>query len=258
MTVGNSVASTGTSSSTGVLAIAQTHRVTAQGTFTVSVQVANPASVHYAFFTFCQLSSPVCYTPVEMNLTNSNWFVGTTRPMTSYPGMRVGVSAGFNITLEYPNNLNVTEPALPNAFANLTVANSVSGEFFFEMTVNDQVYALGGIVHDAATGARLSDASVTLELAPGDNNTTTTSSTGSFSFAGVPNGTYQMAVSAPGYASGSQMVRVDGNNVLTDVPLTHAAKASPPGGPRAARSEGFRSSSWGSLSSSSRSRRGSG
>jgi hypothetical protein len=161
-----------------------------------------------------------------MNLTNSNWFVGTTKPMTSYPGMRVGVSAGFNITIEYPNNLNVTEPALPNTFANLTVANSVSGEFFFQMTVNDQVYALGGIVHDAATGARLAAASVTLELAPGDNNTTTTTSTGSFSFAGVPNGTYQMAISAPGYSSGVQTVRVAGQNVLTDVPMTHASGGS--------------------------------
>src|SRR5579863_8734873 len=153
--------------------IYQTGYITEQGNFTVSMQVTSTTGIHFVFFTFCQLSSPVCYTPVIMTLHGSNTYSGTTNRMSSYLGMVEGVHAGYNITIQYSDGSNVTEPNLPNTFTNLTLAQEVGGEYMFEMTVSPQLYGFSGVVDDSTTGAAVAGAAVS--LSPGNNTSTTTS-----------------------------------------------------------------------------------
>jgi len=204
---------------TSVLAIHQTSYITQQSNFTVSLEVANPAGIQSVYFTFCQLSSPLCYLPVSMTLHGSNWFIGTTKNMTSYHGMIVGVKAGYNITILYNDNSTTTEPAVPNPFANLTIAQSVTGEYMFEMTVSPQVYHLTGTIHDSVTGDPVSGATVT--LTPGNATPSRTSSTGVYSFSWVTNGTYTVSVVENGYRNSSATVTVAGQDSMKDIALTN-------------------------------------
>jgi len=203
-----------------VLAITQSGNVTNTSTFTISEELANASAVSFTYFTFCQLTSPVCYAPVQMVRQGStDWFAGTTKPMTAYPGMNPGTTAGYNITVEYSNGTNVTEPTLPNHFANLTVTTSVSGEYMFEMHVRDAVYTLGGTITDSVTGHALAGARVA--LSPGTNATTTAAS-GAYSFTGLFNGSYTLTVSATGYHETNQTVVIAGVNLVKDVTVVNA------------------------------------
>ncbi|MCI4321713.1 MAG: carboxypeptidase-like regulatory domain-containing protein, partial [Thermoplasmata archaeon] len=204
-----------------VLAITQSTRVSEQQAFTVSVQVADPANVTDAYFLFCQLTSSVCYLPVTMTLHGTNWFVGTTKPMSSYHGMAPGVVAGYNISLDYRDGVNLTYPSLPNTFGNLTVATTVVNEYMYEMSVAPLVFGLSGVVHDSSTGAAVAGATVTLANSSGATNSTTSGSTGAYSFGSLPNGTYQLSVSEHGYETSSQSVTIAGLTATANVPLTN-------------------------------------
>jgi carboxypeptidase family protein len=207
-----------------VLAIDQSTYTTEQSNFTVSLQVANSTGIQFVYFTFCQLSSPLCYLPVAMTPHGGNWYSGTTKPMTQYSGMTVGVRAGYNITIEYSGNVNLTEPAVPNTFTNLTIASSVTGEYMFQMTVMNQVYGLSGLVTDSVTGAGIAGA--TVSLAGANSSTATTSSTGAYSFTQIPNGSYSLSVAEKGYKSVSENVSVNGQSVVRDVALVNPSESS--------------------------------
>jgi hypothetical protein len=192
-----------------VLAVYQSNYTTAQENFTVSMEVADTTGITFVFFTFCQLSSSLCYLPVSMSQRGTNWYVGTTNAMTSYPGMKVGVRAGYNITIDYANNSTVTEPSAQNTFKNLTIAQSVTGEYMFQMTVRNQLYGLSGKVTDSTTGKGVAGAKVT--IAPG-NNSTMTSSTGVYSFSDLANGSYTISVTEGGYRTSNSTVAIDGSS----------------------------------------------
>jgi hypothetical protein len=226
MTLGSSVAQSPHTASWSVLAIDQSNYTTEQSNFTVSVEVASPASVTLAYFTFCQLSSPVCYIPVTMTLHGGNWFEGTTNRMESYDGMAVGVRAGYNITIDYANNTNITEPSLPNAFPSLTVATEVGGEYMYEMSVGNQLYGLSGQVSQASTHASIAGA--TVSLTPGNGTTATTSSTGAYSFSGLANGTYTVSVVSAGYPTTNVTVTIAGQNFVKDIPLSTSSTTPQP------------------------------
>lgn len=227
LTAGGSAAQTPHSQTPLVLSIEQSNYTTEQGSFTVSLEVSSSANIQFVYFTFCQLSSPLCYLPVSMSLQGSNWYVGTTHPMTSYNGMTVGVRAGYNITIEFDNDTNVTEPSIPNAFSGLTIAQSVTGEYMFQMTVRNQLYGLSGIVTDSVTGAALAGA--TVSLTPGDNSTTTSAS-GAYAFANLTNGSYTLAVTDKGYTSASETVTVSGSSTVKNVAITNSSEVGKPGG----------------------------
>jgi hypothetical protein len=223
---GGAAAQAPQSASWAVLGIHQSNYTTEQSAFTVGVQVADPGSVSLAYFTFCQLSSPVCYTPVEMSLVGTNWFEGTTERMASYDGMVVGVRAGYNITITYANNTTVREPDLPNSFSNLTVATEVGGEYMFEMSVGNQLYGLTGDVMDATTHAGIAGASVS--LTPGNGTVSTTTTSGAYSFRDLANGTYTISVAVPGYPSSSTTAVVKGANLTKDLNLSSGGIVTPP------------------------------
>jgi hypothetical protein len=202
--------------------------ITEQGALSVHLQVTDSTNIQQVFFTFCQLTSSVCYLPVVMAAQGGNWFVGTTNPMTSYHGMTVGVRAGYNITIVLNDNTTVYEPNLPNQFGNLTVAQTVTGEYMFAMSVSDHVYALSGTVSSAATGTAVAGANVTLTAAR--SWTTTTDSAGTYTFNGIGNGTYVVSVSGGGYLLNNVTVAVAGQNVVQDVQLSHEAVPPQKGG----------------------------
>jgi len=210
------------------LAIYQSSNTTEQENFTVSIEVANTTNISFVYFTFCQLSSPVCYAPVAMAAHGSNWYVGTTNRMSTYSGMTVGVRAGYNITVLYDNLSTVTAPTVPNLFSNLTVAQSVSSEYMFEMTVSPTLSDLSGLVADAVTSVGIADA--TLTLTPGNGLTATTNATGAYSFSGLLNGTYTLSVSAPGYETTNETVTIADANAVQNVPLYAGSGTSPPKG----------------------------
>ncbi|MCI4351237.1 MAG: carboxypeptidase-like regulatory domain-containing protein [Thermoplasmata archaeon] len=210
-----------------VLAIYQTSHITVHDNFTVSLRVGDTSGITFMYFTFCQLTSSKCYSPVIMSPQGSNWYVGTTKPMTSYSGMIDGVRAGYNITIVYSDNHNVTEPTVPNPFANLTIATSVTGEFMFQMTVSPLVFGLHGIVADSTTGRALVGAHVA--LTPG-TNTTTTDAAGSYSFAGLVNGTYTLSVSFHGYRSTNATVAISGHDATQNVAVANSTVPIHPGG----------------------------
>lgn len=201
-----------------VLAVHGSSYTIEQGAFTVGVEVSDPAAVTFAYFLFCQLSSPVCYNPVAMTQNGTNWFSGTTHLMSSYHGMTVGVQAGYNITIQYANNTNLTEPTLPNPFPGLTIAQEVSGQYMFEMTVGPNLYNVTGTVKDATTGSPIAGASVA--VAPG-NNSTTTDADGVYRLGGLTNGSYSLTISRSGYTSTTQAVTVSGADAVQNVPLSN-------------------------------------
>ncbi|HEY6238942.1 MAG TPA: carboxypeptidase-like regulatory domain-containing protein [Thermoplasmata archaeon] len=195
--------------------------ITEQGTLSVHLQVTDSTDIQQVYFTFCQLTSSECYLPVVMAPQGGNWFVGTTNPMTAYPDMKVGVRAGYNITILLNDNSTVYEPNLPNQFGNLTLAQSVTGEYMFAMTVSDHVYALSGTVTSVATGAGVAGVNVT--LTPGPSRVTTTDSVGTYTFDAVANGTYTVSVAGAGYLGSNVTVAIAGQDVVRDVQLSHDA-----------------------------------
>jgi len=208
-----------------VLSVYQTPtNITEQDTMTVAIELSDSTNVQQVYFTFCQLTSPLCYLPIVMTPDVGNWYRGTTAPMTSYNGMDVGVRAGYNITIVYADSSNLTVPIIPNPFANLTVAQTVTGEYVYAMSVSDHVYDLAGKVYDAVTGAAVSGANVT--LTPGTGGTRTTNASGGYSFDGLANGTYTMAVSGTGFVPSTVTVAISGQNLVKDVPLSNAGGSS--------------------------------
>ncbi|HYK93582.1 MAG TPA: carboxypeptidase-like regulatory domain-containing protein [Thermoplasmata archaeon] len=217
-------------SSVSVVKLYQSSYVPEQGNFTVWMQLSDASNVQTTWFTFCQLSSPVCYRPVLMTAQGSGWFAGTTNRMSSYLGMTEGVLAGYNITIILNDNTTQYEPAIPNSFSNLSVAQSVTGEYMYTMTVNPTVYALSGVVSDASTGHPVAGATVT--VSPGSNSTTT-SATGSYTFPQLLNGSYSLSISALGYVTVVQAVSIAGGSVVKNVPISSAASpagSTPAGG----------------------------
>ncbi len=210
--------------STGVLSIDQTGYITEQGSFTVSMQVASSTNIHFVYFTFCQLTSSVCYLPVTMLPQAGNWFVGTTNPMSSYHGMTVGVKAGYNITIVFNDNSTQTEPAMPNAFTNLTIAQTVTGEYMFEMGVSPDIFGLSGVVRDAVTATAIAGATVT--LTSGNTTTTTTDGSGAYSFSGLVNGTYSLTIADPGYHLLSKSVTIAGQSTVQNVTISSDSSSS--------------------------------
>lgn len=200
-----------------VLAVTQTRNVSENDTFTVAVQVANPTLVNFSYFTFCEVTSAKCFPPIAMTSQSGGWFTGSTRPMSSYLGMGAGVSAGYNITIDYKNNTNVTEPRLPNAFANLTVA-TVAGSYYYRMTVRPLTFGLTGLVTDQATGAGVAGARV--NLTPGVN-WTITDSRGNYVFGDLFNGTYELSAARSGYRSSEVAVTINGGATSQNVAITN-------------------------------------
>ena len=214
------------SDSTTVLAITQTPYITEQGTLTVSMQVSSPADIHLAYFTFCQITNNICYSPIEMTLGANNWYVGTTNKLSTYYEMSEGVVSGYNITIVFNDNTTLIEPTIPNPFTNLSIVTTVTSEYMFGVTVKPAVFGLSGVVKDAVTGAPLAGA--TVSLSPGDNSTTT-SSAGAYSFSMLVNGTYTVAVTREGYRNASDSVTIAGGDAVKDLTLTNATQSTPVG-----------------------------
>ncbi|MCI4361423.1 MAG: carboxypeptidase regulatory-like domain-containing protein, partial [Thermoplasmata archaeon] len=164
--------------------------------------------------------------PVAMAYQGGNWYSGTTNRMSSYNGMSVGVKAGYNITVLYDNNSTVTAPSLPNPFTNLSVAQSVSGEWMFEMTVSPTLYGLSGVVADAISSIGL--AGVHLTLTPGNGTVAVTDATGAYAFVDLVNGSYTLTVSAAGYQSTNETVTIADANAVENVPLYTLSSSGPP------------------------------
>jgi cytochrome c-type biogenesis protein len=225
-------------------AIYQSANTTEQENFTVSLEVASTTNISFVYFTFCQLSSPICYAPVAMKTIGGNWYSGTTNPMSTYSGMTVGVLAGYNITVLYDNGSTVTAPTVPNPFTNLTVTQSVSNEYMFEMTVAPTYYGLTGLVADAVTSVGIAGATATVTAVNMTPMTTTTNATGAYAFKDLLNGTYTLSVSAPGYQTTNETVTIADANATQNVPLYAGSGTAPPKG-----GGGGSSSVLGSLSS---------
>ncbi|HEV2165957.1 MAG TPA: carboxypeptidase-like regulatory domain-containing protein [Thermoplasmata archaeon] len=210
---------------TGIVTIEQSPRVTEQGNLTVSVEVGAGASVHFAYFTFCQLVAPyVCFNPIALAHHNATWFVGMTKSMSSYQGcpgpcMPPGAQAGFNVTVEYTNGTNVTEPTSLNSYPGLTVVKSVAGYFEYQMTVAPTTYSLSGVVSDSHSGTALAGARVTLTPSNQTVATNSTGSTGTYQFTGLPNGTYSLSASANGHETANVTVEIAGASVVKNLPL---------------------------------------
>ncbi len=222
-------------SPSNVLDIYQSTYITAQGTFTVHAKVADSSQINRMYFSFCQLTSGVCYTPpvtmTEQGTTNV--WAGTTSPMTAYTGMKVGVKAGYNLTVQYSNSgnlLNLTypyQPTLSNPFTNLTAVQTAppSNEWMFAMEVENQVYNVAGTITDGSTGQALGGATVTLA---GTNATpVTTGATGTYSFEQIPNGTYSMSVAAAGFRTSTVSVNVRGGNAVENVAMYNGSTPQP-------------------------------
>lgn len=205
--------------STTVLYITQTPSlITEQDRFTIAMDLASSANIDQVYFTFCQLTSSVCYLPVSMLRTTGNLWVGTTGPMTHYNGMNVGVRAGYNITIEYNDTTVQNEPAVPNMFGNLTVAQSVTGEYMYQITVGQFTYGLSGRVVDSVTGAAVPGAAVSVNAT--NVSATTTDANGAYSFPALPNGTYTLNVTKAGYPKESLAVSIAGGAATKNVTLS--------------------------------------
>ncbi|MGI0132412.1 MAG: carboxypeptidase regulatory-like domain-containing protein, partial [Thermoplasmata archaeon] len=162
--------------------------ITEHDALTVSMHLASSSSVQQVYFTFCQLTSALCYLPVPMDAIGSNWYRGTTGPMSGYHGMDPGVVGGYNITIVYSDNSTSAAPILPNPFSNLTVVQSVTGENMYRMAVMSLVYDVSGHVVERASGAPVVGADVTLSA--GNVSSTTTNSLGVYTFTNVTAGNY--------------------------------------------------------------------
>jgi hypothetical protein len=211
----------------GVLNIVQSRQTTDQQAFNVGIQLSNAANVTFAFYTLCQVTSPVCYAPVAMTANATGWFSGWSKTMPNYPGMTQGVVAGYNITVNFADGSNLTEPALPNSFAGLSVVTTVSGQYEYGMVVQNPVFGLSGVVKDSVTGVGIAGASV--KIVPG-NNTTLTDSGGNYHFTGLLNGTYELWVNGTGYHAGSSSVTVSGTAAVQNIPLANSTQPPPNGG----------------------------
>lgn len=210
-----------------------------QEALTVSVEVADAGAVAHAYFTFCQITKSLCYLPTTMNATTGGWFVGTTYPMTHYPGMLPGIQAGYNITISLSNGTNLTEPTAQNGFANLTLSKlNATGELVFEVTVENHRYGLSGQVVAAANATALGGA--TVSLSPAVDPPVTTGSNGSYSFANVSNGSYTISVAKDGYRTGTLSVTVAGASLGDkDLALANASSSSTSSGGSGGKSSGF-------------------
>ena len=216
-------------------------RITEQDSFTVALHVTSPANIAQVYFNFCQLGNGVCYVPpVTMALQANNWFNGSTHRMATYHGMTVGRVAGYNITISYTDGSNSTFPQLPNQFAGLTVNHTVTNEYVYEIVVSPDVYGLSGTVRDAGTGQPVSGAN--LSLGSGTGSSTVTSSTGTYSFGALTNGTYAVAVTKAGYDPSSFSVKIAGQPITQDVTISLNGST-----PHSHPSEGAKTSAWGFL-----------
>jgi hypothetical protein len=217
-----------------IVAIDQNHPILADGTLNVSMEIASTAGVQLIYYQFCGMTKPVCYTPSITMVENgsSNWYAGSTKPMNQYQGMSYGVAAGYNITIEFTNGTMVHYPTPSSSFPGVTVAlAALADEWVFEVVVQNQTFDLQGTVTNSTSGHGLAGA--TVSLTPG-TNTTVTGPTGTYSFPGLFNGTYQLTVSESGYASQELTVQVAGKPVTKNIALsTHGSgpgQGSPPGG----------------------------
>lgn len=214
-----------------LVAIHQSAYTIEQANFTVGIELSDAAAVSKAWFTFCQLSQPLCYNPVFMTQNSTHWYSGSTNLMSSYNGMVEGVHAGYNITVQFVNGTNLTAPSVPNTFSALTVAQEVCaptpcvGAYMFEMTVGPNLYSVSGTVKDATTGAALAGA--TVSVSPGSNSTTTSAS-GGYTLGGLTNGTYTLSISDGGYRTTTQGVTINGQDAVQNVPLSNGTGTSVP------------------------------
>jgi hypothetical protein len=194
-------------------------RITEQSSFSVYLEVASTTNIHQVYFTFCQLSSALCYLPVPMFQEHgSNWYAGTTKAMSTYSGMKPGVVGGYNITIAYNDGSNSTEPVVPNHFANLTLNQSVTGEWMYQITVSPDLFNLSGRVVDALTGVGIAGANVS--LTPANASPTVTDPTGGYSFAGLTNGSYTVTVSKSGYQLQQGRVLIAGTPAMKEFNLS--------------------------------------
>ena len=70
-----------------VLSVYQTPSlITEHASFSVWLEVASTANIQQVYFTFCQLTSPLCYLPITMAPHGTNWYMGSTLAMTGTPG----------------------------------------------------------------------------------------------------------------------------------------------------------------------------
>lgn len=236
LTAGGSLATVPHGSAPLVTAISQSGYTNESGRFTVTVQVASASGIQGVYFSFCQLSSPVCYNPVTMALQGTNTYVGTTNVISNYHTLKVGALAGYNITIALTNNTTVHYPSFPNAFSTLTIGTEVGGEYMFEMTVSNFTYGLHGSVTDASTHSGLAGADVT--LTPGNGTAVVTTSAGDYSFGGLANGTYTVSVSVHGYPTATDTVTIAGGNGVKDIALSNGT-APPPQKSSASNGLGF-------------------
>ena len=206
--------------------------ITRQSALTVSLEVVSTANILQVYFTFCQLTNSLCYTPTAMaeNGTTS-WYSGTTGTMMSYHNpdnslVTVGERLGYNITIQLANGTNLSEPTDPNPFGSLKTALSVTNELLFEVQVSNQVYSVSGRVTNATTGAAVAGATVSLLSA--NQSSTTTNSAGVYTFENVPNGSYSVSVTGTGYRTSNESVSVAGQDVTKDVTLSSSAGPPPP------------------------------
>ncbi len=204
-----------------VLAITQSpSRILEQDNMTVAVELTDTSAVKLVWFTFCQLSSALCYLPVVVMTAEGNgWYTGSTYAMSAYSGMNVSIRAGYNITVQLQNDSNFTEPHLPNAFPGLTVAVSISGEYLYQMQVSPNVYDLQGTIDYAGTSTPIDGANVSLD--PG-HLSTTTSASGGYEFDNLTNGSYTLNISKGDYRATNVSVAIDGGNVVKDLSVSNS------------------------------------
>lgn len=203
--------------------------VTPTSSFTVHAELSSSTNVTLVYFTFCQLTSSKCYLPIMMTRSaGSTWYTGTTKSMTAYPGMTAGVQGGYNITVDYANGSNATAPVLPNPFQNFTIAQTITGENMFEVTVKPFLFPLTGRVVDSTSGAPIVGA--TVALSPGSLPATTTNATGGYAFAGLANGSYNLTVSKTGYEPKVYAVTIAGAAASKVLPLTSTSGTTGKGG----------------------------
>ncbi len=217
----------GPADTTQALAITATNYITEQGRLTVSIQLASTANVTDVGFTFCRMSNSVCYNPILMKPEASNWYVGSSNPMTDYDGMTVGISAGFNITVNYADNSTQNWPSLPNQFPNLTLSQLLGfdpPENVYVITVENQLYDVSGTITNATTGQPVAGANVS--LTPSNATPTITSSSGAYAFSSIANGSYTLTVKDPGYPTFTQAVSVSGQDATDNVHLAATGSGS--------------------------------
>lgn len=104
------------------------------------------------------------------------------------------------------NDSNSSFPAMQAMFVNSTTGSSR--------------YALTGVVSAAASGAPVAGASVSISGGP----TVGTNSTGAYSFL-LPNGTYAVGISAPGFLASSATVSISGASVDHNFSLVASTRA---------------------------------